>query len=127
MKDRNRFACMIYEDIFKRLDRTFDDESLGRVLRAAINYGFTGEEPKLSSPVEEYACGELTDSFDRNKESYDQKSINGSINANILWAKNEEDLKNRLSGIENITQIEIHEAVRRFKKTSKKELSSSTK
>jgi len=115
MKDRNTFACMIYSDTFERLSKTFDDESLGRVLRAALNFGFTGELPELSSPVEDYACGELIDTFKRNKDSYNQQSIEGSINAHIQWAKSEADLKDRLSGIEGITPHEIHEAVMRFR------------
>lgn len=115
MKDRNTFACMIYNDTFERLSKTFDDESLGRVLRAAFNFGFTGEVPELESPVESYACGELIDTFKRNKESYNQQSIEGSINAHIQWAKTEADLKQRLAGIEGITSHDQYEAIKRFR------------
>lgn len=119
MSERNKFACYLYQDQFERLNETFDDATLGRILRAAFTFGFTGELVELSEPIEKYACRELTDSFARNRESYEQKSVDGSINAAIKYAKNEEDLKNRLAGIEGITSFQQFEAVKRFREKRK--------
>ena len=121
MKDKNTFACMIYNDTFERLSKTFNDDSLGRVLRAAFNYGFTGELPELEDPTESYACGELIDTFKRNKESYNQQSIEGSINASIQWAKTEADLRQRLAGIEGITSHEEFEAIKRWRSMKRRQ------
>jgi len=115
VSDKENFACMIYADTFERLSSTFDDESLGRVLRAALNFGFTGEAPELEIPVEIYACGELVDTFKRNRESYNQQIIEGKINAHIGHAKSEQDLRNRLAGIEGITNFEIAQALKRYR------------
>lgn len=125
MKERqedSKFACMIYSDTFERLSKAFNDESLGRVLRAALNFGFAGELPELSSPVEDYACGELIDAFRRNRESYDRKVMEGKINAHIKWAKSQEDLRERLSGIEGCTVRDIDEATRKFNRQNKRKV-----
>lgn len=119
MSERNKFACYIYEDQFDRLSRTFNDESFGRIMRAAFEFGFNGVVPELESPIELYACGELMDSFKRNRESYDGKSIDGQINAAIRHAKNEEDLKRRLEGIEGLTSHQQFEAVKRYRDKNK--------
>ena len=118
MIKQQNFANMIYEDTFQRLDRAFDDESFGRVLKAALKYSFTKEEPRLESDIERYACEELICAFERNKASYDQKIIDGKINAAIRWAADETDLERRLNEIEGITQEDIAKAASRIKNRS---------
>lgn len=107
-----KYGCIIYEDVFDRLDSTFTDEELGRILRAAYTYGFHGVIPDLQSPIEKYACAELQSLFDRNKEGYDKQTRDGQIAAAKRYAKTEDDLKDRLEDIEGLTNYEKMELVR---------------
>ena len=110
-----KFGCIMYEDVFTRLDEHFDDNALGRILRAAYRYGFWSELPNLSDGTEDYACSELMGVFDRNRDSYDKQSKDGQISAAIRYAKTEDDLIERLHGIEGIVNHEIFEAKQKWK------------
>lgn len=117
MKEKNKFACMIYQDVFERMSKTFDDETLGRVLRAAFDYGFTGKEPELESPVENYACGELTSTFDRNRDSYNKRSRDGQIATAIQYSASKDDLLERLAAIDpEMKPFEQNEIYQKWKK-----------
>lgn len=111
----SKFGCIVYEDVFSRLDKRFDDQALGRIMRAAFTYGFFGVMPELKDPTEDYACADLMSVFDRNREAYDNRSRDGKINAAIKHAKSIEDLDERLSGIDGITNHDLFEIHRRYK------------
>lgn len=112
---QNNFGCIMYEDVFKRLSNQFDNESLGRVLRSAFNYGFYEIPVDLNDRTEEFACGMLTDIFDRNKCSYDERVTQGRINASIQHAKSINDLDKRLQEF-GLAPHEISEARMRWRK-----------
>lgn len=114
MKDK-KYGCLIFEDVFDRLNDTFDNESFGRVLRAALNYGFNGVKPKLENPLERYACSELTSVFDRNRESYTDSSINGLIGSAMRYAVDLDDFKQRIKQIEGLTSHDQFEQVAKFR------------
>ena len=114
-----KFGCMIFEDQFERLDRVFDDSALGRVIRAAFRKIYYGEENALEDGKEWYACDELTTSFERNKTILDQSSIDGKIGNAIKYAKNEEDFKQRISGIEGLTSHDQYELLLKFRDRKK--------
>lgn len=117
-EDKEKFACMIYPDVFDRLDTFFkSNESFGRILRAAMNYGFKDIPPALDDPTEQYACSELTSIFDRNRDSYNKRSRDGQIATAIQYATDAEDLTGRLKAIdENITNYEISQITQKWKK-----------
>lgn len=101
MKKEDRWGCIIFEDQFRRLDKTFSDDAFGRIMRAALNFGFYGKdkEEELKDPTEAFAAGWLQDSFKRNRESYEEQTVNGSIGAAMKYARDVEDLRERLTSI----------------------------
>lgn len=116
-RDRDtRYGCIIFEDVFDRLDKTFDDEQLGRILRAAYNYGFNGVIPELTEPVEVYACSELQGIFDRNRESYDKQTIDGKVASAKRYAHSVDDLKDRLNEIDGLLEHQKAQIVIDWKK-----------
>lgn len=116
MATDKKFGCIIFEDAFNRLDKFLDDEQFGRVMRSALNYGFNGELPKpFDSPIEEFAFDELKTTFDRNKESYDDASVNGLIGSAMRYAKSVDDLKDRLENIEGLANYEKADIVKKWK------------
>ena len=114
MKDK-KYGCLIFEDVFERLNKTFDDESLGRVLRSALDYGFNGVVPELENPLEKYACSELTSTFDRNRESYNDSSTNGKIGNAMRYAVDLEDFKEKIKQIEGLTSHDQYEQIAKFR------------
>lgn len=119
MATEKKFGCIIYEDVFDRMDKTFNDEQLGRILRSALNYGFHAVIPELESPFEQYACSELQSIFDRNRESYVDASKSGSIGSAIRHAKTIDELDDRLASIDGITNFQIHEARKKWQEQHK--------
>ena len=115
MARETKYGCIIFEDVFDRLDKTFDDEQLGRILRAAYNYGFNGVVPELTEPVEIYACSELQSIFDRNRESYDKQTTEGKVAAAKRYAKTADSLKERLNEIDGLTEYQKFEILRDWK------------
>lgn len=116
----NKFGCIVYEDVFNRLDKRLSDEALGRIFRAAYNYGFFGEIPQLTDPTEDYACADLMSVFDRNREAYEKQTRDGQISAAIKYAKTLEDLDERLTGIDGLTSHDIFEIRNRWKSRNSK-------
>lgn len=114
MKDK-KYGCLIFEDVFARLNETFSDESFGRVLKAALDYGFNGVVPELENPLERYACSELTSSFDRNRESYEDSSKNGQIGNAMRYSKDIDDFKHRIKQIDSLTSHDQFELLQKFK------------
>lgn len=115
MSRDKKYGCILFEDVFNRLDKTFTDEQLGRILRSAYNYGFYGVIPELTDPVEAYACSELQGVFDRNRESYEKPILDGKINAAKRYAKTADQLKERLKDIDGLTEHEKFEILRDWK------------
>lgn len=116
MATDKKFGCIVFEDAFNRLDKFLDDEQFGRVMRSALNYGFTGELPgEFVSPIEEFAFDELKTTFDRNKESYDDASMNGLIGSAMHHAKTVDNLKDRLENIEGLTNYEKADIIKKWK------------
>ena len=120
MAKEKYYGCIIFEDVFERLDKFLNDEQLGKVMRSALNYGFNGVLPEaFENPIEEYAFSELKSAFDRNKESYDEQSINGKIGSAIKYAKTLDELHERLESIDGLANFEKAEAVKKWKEKHK--------
>ena len=116
MASDKKFGCIIFEDVFERLDKFLNDEQFGKVMRSALDYGFNGVLPEaFENPIEEYAFSELKSAFDRNKESYDEASVNGKIGSAIKYSKTLEELKERLEAIDGLVPFEKAEAVKKWK------------
>ena len=118
----DRWGCIIYEDQFLRLDKTFSDDAFGRIMKAALRFGFSGADrekaEELEDPTEAFAAGMLQDSFKRNRESYEDQSANGSIGAAMKYARTVEDLRERLSSL-GLESIETARYVNKWKKDHK--------
>lgn len=112
-----KYGCMIFEDQFERLDRVFDDSALGRVIRSAFRKTYYGEENTLEDGKEWYACDELTTSFERNKTILDQSSIDGKVGNAMRYAKTLNGFKERLDGIEGLTNYEKSQWIAKFRES----------
>lgn len=113
-----KYGCLIFEDQFERLDKVFSDAALGRVIRTALRTAYYGEINELEDGMEWYACDELITSFERNKNILVQSSLDGQVGNAMRYAKNLSNFKDRLEGIDGLTNHEKAQWIAKYKESN---------
>ena len=106
-------AIVLYRDRIVPLLDVYDDDALGRIIRAYLNYALDGEIIELKNKHENADLKQLRGMHDIITYGHKKKQVTQIINSALRYAESSEDMKRRLE-LKGLDEIDVQDGVDRY-------------